>query len=159
MKGLVLAAGFGLAMLTGAAHAADLYDDPPPPRYSGPAYQDPRYSDIYRHPDRPVPPAPVYGGDRYDSYTPQPRRAYRGACLPRHVIRDRLIRDGWNDFVLADFDGEVAQVSARRPSGRPFMLTVERCSGEIVDARPVRNAGPYAYAPPPPPRRWDRPSY
>lgn len=159
MKGLVLAAGFGLTLLTGTAQAADLYDDPPPPRYSGPAYEDQRYSDIYRHPDRPVPPAPVYGTDRYDSYTPGPRRAYRGDCLPRHVIRDRLIRDGWNDFVLADFNGDVAQVSARRPSGRPFMLTVERCSGEIVDARPIRHAGPTAYAPPPPPRRWDRPSY
>ena len=158
MKGLVLAAGFGLTLLSGAAQAADLYDDPPPPRYSGPAYQDPRYADIYRYPDRPVPPAPVYGGDRYDNYTPPARRAYRGACLPRHVIRDRLIRDGWNDFVLADFDGDMAQVSARRPSGRPFMLTVERCSGEIVDARPLRHPGPYASAPPPP-RRFDRPYY
>ena len=154
-----MAAGFGLTLLTGAAQAADLYDDPPPPRYSGPAYQDPRYADIDHYPDRPVPPARVYGAHRYAPYTPPPRRAYRGARLPRHVIRDRLIRDGWNDFVLAEFDGEVAQVSARRPSGRPFMLTVARCSGEIVDARPLRNAGPYASAPPPPPRRYDLPYY
>lgn len=156
MKSLMLAAGLGLALFSGAAQAADLYDDPPPPRYSGPAYEDPRYADIYRYPDRPVPPAPVYR-DRYDSYTPPPRHAYRGACLPRHVIRDRLIRDGWSDFALADFDGEIAQVKARRPSGRPFILSVERCSGEIVDARPLGNAGPYAYAPPP--RRYDRPYY
>jgi len=37
-----------------------------------------------------------------------------------------------------------------------FELTIERCSGEIVDARPLepRRYGPYAYDYPP--RRWER---
>ncbi len=161
MKGLLAAAGVVLALASTSARAADLYDDPPPARYSGPAYQDPRYSDVYRYPDRPVPPAPVYR-DRDDDYVfrPRQRHAYRGECLPRHVIKDRLVREGWGDFALGDFHGELVTVHARRPSGRPFTLTIERCSGEIVDARPSHAQGPYAYAPtPPPPRRWDRPYY
>ncbi len=164
MKGLLVAAGLGLALVSTGVKAADLYDDPPPgPRHSGGAYDDPRYADIYRYPDRypnrPTPPASIYG-DRDDAYSPPPRRnAYRGECVPRHVIRDRLIRDGWNDFALGEFYGNVATVQARRPSGRPFVLTVDRCTGDIVDARPAASPGPYAYNPQPPPRRWDRPYY
>ncbi|RTL69298.1 MAG: hypothetical protein EKK41_14015 [Hyphomicrobiales bacterium] len=160
MKGLFAAAGIVLALAGTSAKAADLYDDPPPPpRHSGPAYEDPRYADVYRYPDRPVPPAPVYRDDDYE-FRPRPRQAWRGECVPRQVIRDRLIREGWGDFALRDFEGELVTVSARRPSGRPFVLTIERCSGEVVDARPVHAQGPYAYAPPPPPpRRWDRPYY
>lgn len=162
MKGLFAAAGLALAFAATSAKAADLYDDPPPPRYSGPAYEDPRYADVYRYPerDRPVPPAPVYRDDDYEFRGPAPRQAWRGECVPRHVIRDRLIREGWSDFALRDFQGEVVTVNARRPSGRPFVLTIERCSGAVVDARPAHTPGPYAYAPPPPaPRRWDRPYY
>ena len=57
---------------------------------------------------------------------------------------------------------------ARRPSGRQFVLTIERCSGEIVSARPLEGyggtyggggyGGPYAYGGPPP-RRYERPYY
>ena len=41
----------------------------------------------------------------------------------------------------------IATVRARRPSGRLFELTIDRCSGEIVSARPLepRRFGPYAY--------------
>lgn len=49
----------------------------------------------------------------------------------------------------------IATVHARRPSGRLFVLTIDRCSGEIVSAQPLEaRPGPYAYGPQP--RRWDR---
>ena len=53
--------------------------------------------------------------------------------------------------------GNVAVVRARRPSGRLFELTIERCSGEIVSAYPLESRvfGPYAYGP----RPWWQRSY
>jgi hypothetical protein len=70
-----------------------------------------------------------------------------------------LQSQGWHAFHDVDIRGELVTVRARRPSGRLFDLTVDRCSGEVVNARPVLGPplGPYAYGPPP--RRWDRPFY
>ncbi len=48
--------------VSGVAKAADLDEGPPPERY-GSVYDDPRYNDIYRRPERPpayVPPPPPY---------------------------------------------------------------------------------------------------
>ena len=160
MKGWMLAATLGLALLPMGAKAADLDDGPPPPRYYGGApYDDSRYADIYRYPERrPVPPAPVY---RDDNYPPPPPRferfSERGNCVPRQVVRERLLREGWQDFQEPDVRGEVVTLRARRPSGRPFVLTIDRCSGEVVNARPAYQPGPYAYGPPP--RRYERPYY
>lgn len=177
MKSWVLAASLLAAAMTTGAQAADLDDGPPPDRYG--AYDDPRYADIYRYPRPPayvVPPGPVYGhpvprervyrddddgyegdyrGPRRYSYN-EPRAPLRGACLPRAEIKGQLLSRGWNDFHDADVRGDVAFVRARRPSGRLFALTLDRCTGEIVSARPLegRPYGPYAYGPPP--RRWDR---
>ncbi len=101
-----------------------------------------------------------YGeGPRYDRYAVPPvdfeppyppRYADRGtACVPREVVRHRLLSEGWGDFRDFEPRGRVVLVQARRPSGRLFDLTIDRCSGEVVDARPVfgpRAApGPYAY--------------
>jgi hypothetical protein len=181
MRGWVLAAGL-LAAATGA-QAADLYDGPPPDRY-GSAYDDPRYADIYRYPvpppryaapppraferyaEPPIPRERVYrdDDDRYDrgyydgprrySHV-DPRRPYAGHCLPREVVKDQLLRQGWHDFHDGDARGDIATVRARRPSGRLFALAIDRCTGEIVSAEPLepRRFGPYAYGPPPP-RRW-----
>ncbi len=111
------------------ASAADLYEDygEGPPRYE-------RYA---------VPPA-----DFEPPYPP--RYADRGGpCMPRELVRDRLLSEGWGDFRDFEPRGRVVLVQARRPSGRLFDLTIERCSGVVVDARPVfgpRAApGPYAY--------------
>ena len=112
------------------ASAADLYEDgygEGPPRYE-------RYA---------VPPA-----DFEPPYPP--RYADRGGpCVPREVVRDRLLSEGWGDFRDFEPRGRVVLVQARRPSGRLFDLAIDRCSGEVVDARPVfgpRAApGPYAY--------------
>lgn len=177
MRSWVLAAGLMAAAAATGAQAADLYDGPPD-RY-GSAYDDPRYADIYKYPAPPPryvapPPVPrerVYREEYYEREYDAPRRysgyeprgPYANGCLPRAEIKERLLRSGWHDFHDGDVRGEVATVRARRPSGRLFDLVIDRCSGEIVDARPLEprrygpfaHGGPYAYGPPP--RRWERP--
>jgi hypothetical protein len=153
------------------ANAADLDEGPPPNRY-GSAYDDPRYADIYRRPEYPLPPpyaapvpreriyrddeeAPPYARPHRYSYD-EGRPGYGGPCVPREVIRDRLTRHGWHSFHDGTLNGNVAVVRARRPSGRLFELTIERCSGEIISAQPLerRVFGPFAYGPRP---WWQRP--
>jgi hypothetical protein len=155
------------------AIAADI-DPDYAPRHGSP-YDDPRYSDIYRHPT-PQPryaepryepphryePAPDYRPDyhrpeyrhdiprdRYGRLEPMrpPADAWRGRerrfardnreCTPRHEVRRMLTADGWTDFQDAELDGDTATVRARRPSGRQFELRIDRCSGEILEARPL----------------------
>lgn len=152
------------------ARSADLYE---PPRY-GSAYEDPRYAEIFgdEQPayDRYTEPrddfeAPYNGSYRYDgshgfngsySYKDEdygplddaPRYGVRGeVCVPRHVARERLRADGWNDFQDFEKSGSVLLVQARRPSGRLFDLTIDRCSGEIIAARPLFNGRSYAGTP------------
>jgi hypothetical protein len=179
MRSLVLAAGLMAAVVTTGARAADLDDGPPPDRY-GSAYDDPRYADIYKYPQgpgyapppyaspyagpppyaAPIPRERVYReGDDY-AYPParrysyaQPVPPYAGHCLPREVIKNKLIHHGWGDFHDGDLRGDVAVVHARRPSGRLFLLKIDRCSGDVLSARPLEGGyGPYAYGP----RRWER---
>ena len=174
MRSWVLAVGLLAAAASTPALAADL-DQGPPDRY-GSAYEDPRYNDMYRYPDArryseadryaPIPRAPVYR-DRYDDrddYYPEPRRysysdpraPYRGHCVPREQIKYRLKEQGWHDFRDADLRGEVATLVARRPSGRQFELTLDRCTGDIVNLQRLdkHHYGPYAHRQGP--RRWDR---
>ena len=68
--------------------------------------------------------------------------------MPREAVRDRLLSEGWGDFRAFEPRGRVVMVQARRPSGRLFDLTIDRCSGEVVDARPVfgPRVEPGAYA-------------
>ena len=147
MRSWVLAAGLLAAAAATGAQAADLYDGPPPDRY-GSAYDDPRYADIYRYPvpppryaappprayeryaEPPIPRERVYReDDRYEpKYLPGPRRhsyaepprAHADRCLPREVVKERLLRSGWHDFHDGDVRGDIATVRARRPSGRLF---------------------------------------
>lgn len=151
--------------------AADLDSD-----VVGSAYADPRYSDIYRHPApppryaAPYAPPPAYREQHYrdDRYSaaPVPPPYYGGpppqyqregraqaGCLPQQVIRDRLQDRGWQDFHDPQVMGNVAHVRARRPSGRTFDLTVDRCSGEILQSEPVD--GRRADGPPPPQQQQD----
>ena len=108
----------------------------------------------------PIPRERVYREDEDDDY-PRPRRysyadpvpPYAARCLPRAVIKDKLIDHGWSDFHDGDLRGDVAIVHARRPSGRLFLLKIDRCSGDILSARPLEGRfGPYAHGP----RRWER---
>jgi hypothetical protein len=156
----------GLALITagasGAAMAADL--EGPAPQY-GSAYDDSRYADVYRYPPpRPAYQAPAYRAPAYgddddaDIYQAPQRFSYDGrhppygACVPREQVRYRLTSAGWYDFHDGALRGEVATVHARRPNGRLFELTINRCSGDVVEARPLeprRAWGPFA-------RRWGR---
>jgi hypothetical protein len=68
-------------------------------------------------------------------------------------VRNRLRGEGWVDLRPLDRRDGWALLRARRiDSGRVFTLRIDRCSGEIVDARPhyLRAFGAYA------PRRWER---
>jgi hypothetical protein len=183
MKSWVLAASLlAAAATTTTVWAADLDEGPPPDRYG--AYEDPRYADMYAHPQPPpayvpppsryaspvpqgyappVPPGYVhrdygddYDGDDYrDRYAYGRPPAYGPSCAPHEVIKERLVREGWHNFRDVEDRGEFATILARRPDGRPFALTLDRCSGEIVNARPLGENGHFAYGPPP--RYWDRP--
>ncbi len=127
---------------------------PPPGRYDEP-YDDrgpaepPRGSikDGY-----PVPMPPPRYGDRGP-----PERAERYACLDRWQIKRRLRHDGWAGIWPMGGDGAIVQVRARRiESGRPFLLRVDRCSGEVVAARPEYLRS-FAFSERRfPERRWDR---
>lgn len=129
------------ALSTFPAAAADLYEPPyneygeeaPPPRD--------RFADV---PDDFEPPYP-------------PERIDGRGCVPREMARDRLADGGWYDFHGLEPRDSVVFVKARRPSGRLFDLTIDRCSGEIVDARPLYDGGGrYAWGPRHHHHHWDR---
>jgi hypothetical protein len=158
--------------------AADMYDRYGP-RAASP-YDDPRYADIYTHPQPPrrvepryvepryVEPGPVYQAPRYerpyahqDEQPPRDRYGYlkpinpphyrqghatAPACVHHSEIRRALVGEGWRDFQDLEFRGEVAVVRARRPNGQLYSLKVDRCTGEIVNARPLDDGRvPYAH--------------
>jgi hypothetical protein len=150
-----LALGLAAAM---PATAADLDHGYP----AGSPYDDRRYSDIYRHPApppppqyaqpyyAPPPPPPAYRQEQRYLPAPPPYRndgRTAGNCLPRHVIRDRLESRGWHDFHDPQVAGNVAHIRARRPNGRLFDLTVDRCTGEVLQAELTDQRA--AQAPPP----------
>jgi hypothetical protein len=131
MKSWVLAAGL-LAAFVPAASAADLDD--------GPTYGEHRY--------RVQPPA--YDDD---DGPPSPPRRYSGphhapACARSEEVRGRLNDMGWRDFHGGHERGDVVVLRARRPSGRLFELSLDRCTGEIVEAlalEPRPHLGPFAF--------------
>lgn len=160
----------GMAALTAyapSAGAADIYD-----KYGSRAvspYDDPRYADIYSHPAPPpryAEPLPPYAAPRYErpyAYSDEPPverdrygylrpmqpGRYRPAepvCVPHGEIRRALMDEGWRDFRDLEFRGETAVVQARRPNGQLYRLKVDRCTGDIVNARPLEDRPvPYAY--------------
>jgi hypothetical protein len=146
---------------------AEMYRYPDP----APRYREPRpYDERYGAP--PIPRDRVYDEDEREGYReprqysyadPHPRAPYApyapyaSRCMPHEQIHQQLLRQGWGDMEDAELRGAVAMVHARRPNGRRFVLTIDRCSGEVVEARPLFEGparGPYAYDAPP---RWNRP--
>lgn len=113
-----------------------LYD-----RYSG---RDDRYDD--RAP--PPPPPPGYGRSLKDGYgevvppprIPERRIVGREECLSRKAIRFRLESEGWSDFDRFEPAAGFVRFTARRPSGALYDLTIDRCTGEITNAK--MQAGP-----------------
>ena len=158
---IVAASGIAaLYLLAGApaVPAADLAGEVYEDEYYGEGYGEPRdkavvrEEQVYKHrryserhsyvehePPPPVPPRRVYDTPRHGGH----------ACVPRAEIRHGLKADGWYDFHDIELRGEIALLRARRPSGQLFDLRVDRCTGEIVSARPLdrRASGPYAYGP------------
>ena len=112
--------------------------------------------------DQGPPPPEQYADVPDDFEPPYPPEAYAGRdrCIPREVARDRLRAAGWRGFHGVEPRDDVVFVKARRPSGRMFELTIDRCTGEVVDAKPIfgRPYGRFADGPPPP-RYWDGPRY
>lgn len=153
---------------------AELYDDDaglderaPPPRYAdryGEAPPEQRYERSYEdsYGDEP-PPGSIKDG--YPVPMPPPRasapppryadrpppRAGRYACAEPWQIKRELRRRGWSGIRPMGGDGGIVHIRARRyDSSSVFHLRVDRCSGEVLTARPqVRH---YAYRD----RRWDR---
>ena len=70
------------------------------------------------------------------------------ACRVRWFATD-FSRKAGAISAISSRRADVVMVQARRPSGRLFDLTIDRCSGEVVDARPVFGPrvepGAYAY--------------
>ncbi|MGE0626668.1 MAG: hypothetical protein AB7O43_02505 [Hyphomicrobiaceae bacterium] len=140
-----------VALTTGAVpvSAADLEGPEPPYAERSPSY-DPRYDDSYRYP-----PPRRYAEPRYERedrsvyrdergylrpFTPPRdwrRDRYASRCLPREEIRDRLESRGWNDFRDVALEEDVAILNARSRGGRWFELSLDRCSGDVVNARPL----------------------
>lgn len=127
--------------VTAPAISADLYEPPWAPESGSVHYDDQRSADIYRGDayrgyeprfERYAPPE-----DFEPAYEPARRRADYDPCVPRDVARDRLQADGWGGFRDFERRGRVVLVQARRPSGRRFDLVIDRCSGEIIEARPL----------------------
>lgn len=136
---------------------ADPYSDAPPPeRYAGPPqdieppYPPPPAANGKGFAEPPYPPAASNGKGFAEPRFAGPRYAYREPrCVPRRIVRRRLRAEGWRDFHDFRPEGPIMLVRARRWSGRPFKLAIERCSGQIVEARPLRrrHLGPFAFGP------------
>lgn len=134
-------------------HAGKDFGYPVPPEtvYGGKGFAPPEtYDGPETYGGKGFPPPERYGGK---GFAPPPadwsrHGAYDDACVPRRVARRRLRRDGWRGFHDFEPRGSVVLVKARRRwSGRRFELAIDRCSGEIVDARPLRGGRDFAYRP------------
>lgn len=88
-------------------------------------------------------PAPRYGEERgrervYERVERRVQRVERRpACLARWEIRRRLADQGWGDIRPMGGGDGIVRMSARRfDSSSRFRLRVDRCSGEVLAARP-----------------------
>ena len=155
---------FPIASLPRSAAAADLdgdqyaepYDDGSNGAYDSGEYNDrsdyDRRADTYSERDDdgrderlpgsvkdgyPVPVAPPRQAEypRYREAPVEPRERF--ACLDRWQIRHRLRDGGWRAIRPMGGDGEVVQIRARRfDSSSEFKLRVDRCTGDVLAARP-----------------------
>jgi hypothetical protein len=164
---LRLATVLALAALQGffalPAAAADLYVPPSNGYgYGEPGYFDDndadeaprfeRYGAAGEDYDAPYPPQALLDDDAYA----QPYRysARDGECLPRHELRARLRAEGWRDLYGFEPRGRVVLMQARGHSGRLYDLTIDRCSGEVIDARSLDHRAFEDFYAQEPRRRW-----
>ncbi len=87
---------------------------------------------------------PVHRGSTKDDYVPAPRargpivRPHRAGCVAGWQVKKSLINDGWGQFRLKNFGQGVAVVRAKRvEDGRPFVLKIDGCTGEVLSSMPV----------------------
>ncbi len=62
-------------------------------------------------------------------------------CRSAEDIHDRLKRQGWWDFQNLERVGEHFTIGARRPNGTAYLLTIDGCSGRVLEAKRVEGAG------------------
>jgi hypothetical protein len=147
-----LLAAMGSALVALPAIAADIYD-----RGRVTSYEDPRYADIYTHPEpsRPLGPprreylAPMppqyFDGHRFDG-TRRHSSAPSGNCAAHNEIRRDLTEQGWSEFTDVELRDTTALIEARRPNGNLYQLKIDRCSGEILHAQRLGDQRrPYAW--------------
>lgn len=143
---------------------ADPYGDEEP-RYDTRRYRGSYKDDPVPYVERePLPPSPPVPRNRYGYLEPMPapppppvyvepryRRHAEPACAPRQVVMDRLRSEGWHDFHGVELREDAVIVEARQHNGRVFRLKVDRCTGEVLRARPVDHIaggyGPGGYGP------------
>jgi hypothetical protein len=136
-----------VAVTATSASAADIYD-----RGRVTSYEDPRYADIYTHPEPPRhlgPPRREYLAPMPPHYFDGPRRhssAPSSNCASHHEIRRDLTEQGWSQFNDVELRGSSALIEARRPNGNLYQLKIDRCSGEILNAQRLGDhRRPYAW--------------
>ncbi len=135
--------------------AGSPYDDP---RYAGIyGYDDDRH-DGYRAPHKRIRGVPDHYGERefekrrgkgaykdpddgawaYDRRDRRyegadPDRYRRAGCVPRRVIRRRLLGAGWHAFNRVVFKGELVRFHATDRDGIRHLVYLDRCSGRVMD--------------------------
>lgn len=143
------------------ADDGDDYGREPPPRHT--SYKDdpaPTEGSIKDGYPVPMPPPDDDHADapppaRYSAPPPRHLPPKRFACLESWEIERTLARHGWTRIHALSTRRGVTRIRARRyDSGRRFILRVDRCSGELISARPslrvfgARDGGPWR------PHRW-----
>lgn len=111
--------------------------------------------------------APKYRGSTKDDYVgyPPTRYSYRGQyeeygqrryrydpysdhrsrrCIGRRQIKHALEANGWCDLAGYDSEDDLIYLKARRDARGPrYQLILDRCSGDLIRARPIRRYGKY----------------
>lgn len=152
MKSWVLLASLlaAAALMPATGHAADTGDDDDAPGTYNRKAPPPGYNNRDDDDDDDRPPAKRYSGPPpmappgYNRYSGPPLPPAGMNCARSEQVRQRLTEMGWQDFHGGQQQGDMVVMKARRPSGRLFELTLQRCSGQIVEVRPLEGR-PYAF--------------
>ncbi|MDX2258941.1 MAG: hypothetical protein NW205_08495 [Hyphomicrobiaceae bacterium] len=106
------------------------------------AYRQDRYAD---EPLDPVEPK-YRGGQQWQEPRYDDRRRHAAACLDDGEIRRVLRAEGWKDFDDYRRRGRLVTTEAERfGSGRDFLLTIDGCTGVIIDVLPKRGWDGHRY--------------
>lgn len=158
LQGSILAAGLTVGLTLAAAavtplSAADLYGNTRDERAS--PYEDPRYAEIFGYDRRERGPRDYRERRRYEDRDDEdyrtrpiarqparphydegydPERYRTAGCVPRRVIRRRLLSAGWHAFNRVVFKGDIVRFYASDARGARHIVFLNRCSGRIIDS-------------------------